>query len=70
MGMTGEILRNESAGGLMKVSVQAMLLALAVFAASTWAAPKKIVVPANAPTIQKALDEAEEGDTVYVNNGT
>jgi len=47
-----------------------VLLALAVMSVNSWAAPKKIVVPKDVKTIQKALDEAEDGDTVFVQNGT
>ena len=43
-----------------------MLLLTAV--ATAWA-QKKITVPKDFPTIQKALGEAEEGDTVFVRKG-
>jgi len=53
----------------MKSIVTAALLALALVSVGSWGAPKKIVVPKDVAKIQKALDEAEEGDTVYVLNG-
>ncbi len=53
----------------MKSIVMAALLALAVVSINSWAAPRKIVVPKDARSVQKAIDEAEEGDTVYVLNG-
>jgi len=55
-------------GGRMKFVV-AMLSILAVFSLNASSAPKKIVVPKDIKSIQKALDEADEGDTVYVQNG-
>jgi OmpA-OmpF porin, OOP family len=54
----------------MKSIVMAMACVLAVISFNTSAAPKKIIVPKDVKTIQKALDEASEGDTVYVQNGT
>jgi outer membrane protein OmpA-like peptidoglycan-associated protein len=44
------------------------LLLLFAAAVSIWA-QKKITVPNDYPTIQRALGEADEGDTVYVRNG-
>jgi len=38
-------------------------------AVTIWAQQKKITVPNDFPTIQRALGEADEGDTVYVRNG-
>lgn len=32
--------------------------------------PNTIVVPDDYPTIQNAIDSADEGDTLYVKNGT
>jgi len=43
-----------------------LFLAAAIFCAS---AQKRISVPKDFPTIQAALGEADEGDTVYVRNG-
>ncbi len=54
----------------MKPIIAAALLSLAVGFAGSWAAPKKIIVPKDAPSVQKAIDEADDGDTVYVLNGT
>jgi OOP family OmpA-OmpF porin len=54
----------------MKVLVLTMLFALAVVSVDGWAASKKIIVPKDMPSIQKALDEANDGDTVYVQSGT
>jgi hypothetical protein len=53
----------------MKSIVIAALLALTVVCMNVAAAPRKIVVPRDARSVQKAIDEAEEGDTVYVLNG-
>jgi OmpA-OmpF porin, OOP family len=58
------------AGGRMKSIVMAMACVVAVISFNANAAPRKIIVPKDAPTIQKALDEAAEGDTVYVLSGT
>ena len=57
----------------MKSIGTAMVCAVAVISFNLnalGATPKKIIVPKNAPTIQKGLDEASEGDTVYVLSGT
>src|SRR5271157_1290188 len=62
--------RKKGSGGVMKAIVMAALLALAVVSVNSWAAPKKIVVPRDARSVQKAIDEAEDGDTVYVQDGT
>jgi parallel beta-helix repeat protein len=45
-----------------------LLVAAAAAVACVWA-QRKITVPNNFPTIQAALGEAVEGDTVYVRNG-
>src|SRR3990170_7493523 len=34
------------------------------------ASPKTIIVPDDYPTIQKAIDNANHGDTVFINRGT
>jgi OmpA-OmpF porin, OOP family len=57
-------------GVRMKSVMIALALAVAGISINLSAAPKKIIVPKDAPTIQKALDEASEGDTVYVLSGT
>lgn len=44
--------------------------AFIVLCATTGFAARKIVVPTDFPTIYAALGEADEGDTVYVRNGT
>jgi OOP family OmpA-OmpF porin len=54
----------------MKPVVMAMFSVLAVISLNLNAAQKKIIVPKDMPSIQKALDEASEGDTVYVLSGT
>ena len=59
----------ESSGGSMKSIVMTALLTLTVVSVNLVAAPRKIVVPRDARSVQKAIDEAEEGDTVYVLNG-
>jgi len=46
-----------------------VFLLLFAVAVCLWAAPKKITVPNDYPTIQRALGEADEGDTVYVRSG-
>ena len=54
-----------------KINIHAARVAFLLFfaaAASIWA-QKKITVPNDYPTIQRALGEADEGDTVYVRNG-
>jgi len=51
---------------IKRAPVAFLLLFAAV--ASVWA-QKKITVPNDFPTIQRALGEADEGDTVYVRNG-
>ena len=59
-----------NAGVRMKSMAVAALCIFAVISVNTHAGQKKIIVPKDMPTIQKALDEASEGDTVYVLNGT
>jgi OmpA-OmpF porin, OOP family len=54
----------------MKSIALTVLLMSAFVSVTVWAAPKKIVVPKDMRTIQKALDEAEYGDTVFVASGT
>jgi len=49
-----------------RVRAACLFLAAAIVCAS---AQKRISVPKDFPTIQAALTEAEEGDTVYVRNG-
>jgi len=51
-----------------KQRVRAVFLLLFAAAACVWA-QKKITVPNDYPTIQRALGEADEGDTVYVRKG-
>jgi OOP family OmpA-OmpF porin len=53
----------------MKRVVTTAIFCIAAASFSLWAGPKKIVVPKDVPSVQKALDEAAEGDTVYVQNG-
>jgi OmpA-OmpF porin, OOP family len=48
----------------------AVLFALIVVMAGTSFAARKIVVPNDFPSIHGALGEADEGDTVFVRNGT
>ena len=48
----------------------AMVCLLLLTAVATSWAQKKITVPKDFPTIQRALGEAEEGDTVFVRKGT
>ncbi|MCL2218585.1 MAG: OmpA family protein [Chitinispirillia bacterium] len=55
----------------MRTKRQARVAVLVLLAAvvCVWA-QKRITVPGSFPTIQAALNEAVEGDTVYVRNGT
>jgi nitrous oxidase accessory protein len=60
----------------MKSKALATILILALFAflvvgvALVKASPKTIIVPDDYPTIQEAVDNADEGDTVFVKKGT
>jgi len=53
----------------MRFCAQLMMLGIIAYSSLVFALPKKIIVPNNFATIQKAIDEAEDGDTVFVKNG-
>ena len=54
---------------VMAAMLLMLLLAILVVAPNVKAVSKTIVVPDNYPTIQAAIDNASEGDTIFVKKG-
>jgi OmpA-OmpF porin, OOP family len=59
-------IKESLSGGRMKSLVMVALSVCFAVSLTAMSAPKKIIVPREAGSIQKALDEASESDTIYV----